>query len=461
MYLPTSLTPLSRSIFDGALLKAHQRLITTLSPNLPTTTLLGNLTPSWGNSLVAALVATTWNQPPPRIGHLLAVELPADIVAAGKAGNAARTAFRFLAESADNRRRLSSWAQGVFDMTWNQAQLLQVMEEIEPSVYEALYDCQGAAWAAGGSYAHLLTLLEKHLEVGAQAIQLDVVGGLETPDGAMISDLAIDLEEKEWLRRYGYRGDNELELASPRLTEFRPPLHAPPTAIEGSWNPTAAAQRREEAMQVAISAAGFLQRSSMRKAIELCQTALTAHAEARDTLAMVSAAARRWSLAAAREGLEDGRLKSPDEIFQLELEEIKQMMTGEWHSREQIQPILKQRQQPTQNAASSVTETCSKTLGVAGQATSGFVCRLDGPAPGPVLPTHTIAVVIKTTPAWAPLFLQIDGVISQQGDLLSHTASVGRCGGLSTLVAVPDKQIPEDNREIRIDPAANRIELAN
>jgi hypothetical protein len=48
-------------------------------------------------------------------------------------------------------------------------------------------------------------------------------------------------------------------------------------------------------------------------------------------LALVWAGTRRWALAAAKEAIADGRLESPDEVFFFELEEIKEMMTGEWN----------------------------------------------------------------------------------------------------------------------------------
>ncbi|MCB0088938.1 MAG: hypothetical protein KDE54_13580, partial [Caldilineaceae bacterium] len=45
----------------------------------------------------------------------------------------------------------------------------------------------------------------------------------------------------------------------------------------------------------------------------------------------IQAGTRTWALAAAKEAMSDGRLTSPEEVFYFELEEIKQMMTGEWN----------------------------------------------------------------------------------------------------------------------------------
>ncbi len=42
-------------------------------------------------------------------------------------------------------------------------------------------------------------------------------------------------------------------------------------------------------------------------------------------------AGREWAKAAAHEAAHDGRLQEEDEVFFFQLEEIKQMMTGEWN----------------------------------------------------------------------------------------------------------------------------------
>jgi hypothetical protein len=48
-------------------------------------------------------------------------------------------------------------------------------------------------------------------------------------------------------------------------------------------------------------------------------------------LAYVWAGTRRWALAAAKEAMADRRLSAVADVFFFELEEIKEMMTGEWN----------------------------------------------------------------------------------------------------------------------------------
>jgi hypothetical protein len=63
----------------------------------------------------------------------------------------------------------------------------------------------------------------------------------------------------------------------------------------------------------------------------------------REALVTVMAVARHWALGAAQEAVNDGRLAAVEDVFLLELEELKQLMTGEWNSPEQVRPVVQQR----------------------------------------------------------------------------------------------------------------------
>ncbi|MFZ2359728.1 MAG: hypothetical protein WA040_10335, partial [Anaerolineae bacterium] len=63
----------------------------------------------------------------------------------------------------------------------------------------------------------------------------------------------------------------------------------------------------------------------------------------REALVTVMAVARHWALGAAQEAVHDGRLSAVEDVFLLELEELKQVMTGEWSSPEQVLPLIEQR----------------------------------------------------------------------------------------------------------------------
>ena len=311
-----NLTPLSHSLLSGALRSAQQRYTQALGLSAPT--LLRPPAVSGdplGDAWLAVLVCLTWDQSGERSAHLLGLS-QSPTARGGKPAKAAKAAEALIVEAAENGRRLAQWCERVAGMSWSQAQLLQVMEEIEPKLVSALHDERRLAANAVGAYAHLLDLLDRSAGTNASGRVLALTAGLESPDAAMISDLANGMEPAAWLQRYGHRGENELELALPRLHESPPPLLASPSAATRTrWNPQTASQQRQQAEQAVMAQAGFLQRSALRHHIELVQTLLVTHAQARDTLARVLAAIRRWTLAAAAEGLRDGRLVAQEEIF--------------------------------------------------------------------------------------------------------------------------------------------------
>jgi phosphohistidine swiveling domain-containing protein len=222
------------------------------------------------------------------------------------------------------------------------------------------------------------------------------------------------------------------EIATPRIEELADELvgeAAPPEAL--MWDLTRARGRQQDALAYAHAKAGFLGRSGMKKAISLTQTALITHAKARDALAYVLAAARHWAKAAADEGMTDGRIHAPDEIFMLEIEEIKQMMTGEWHSRDHVEPLIAGRRQTYEQTAAPVA-TASHPLGVAGSNVQGTLQKLSSPD-DVQSPAGFIALAESWGPAWWRVLLMAEGVIATNGNLLSWIASVARMGDLPAL----------------------------
>ena len=458
MLIPKSLTPLSQSVLHVASEAAHRRHARTLALEPGPT--IRTVSPAflWDDRPLAALTVAAWGQSPQTIGHLFAVDAPSSSPNKVKINRTIKQAQKYLGESAENRRKLIAWSDSVFALSWSQAELLQVMEEIEPFVTEALYDVERLAAIAVGGYARLVAVLNQRFRAAPLALALNLVAGLETPDSVMVSDLRQGVAQATWLARHGHRADQELELAAPRLSES-PALFPASTRSSVAWDPAAAAQRRQQALREAVAGVGLLQRSGLRTLVELVQKALVAHAEARDALARVLAASRRWSLAAANEGMADKRLAESSEIFLLELEEVKQLMTGEWHSRAQVQPRLEaRRQKPSLDARRRGRGV--GPIGIAGDAQSGRAFHLNAASAIPDVPIHAFALALETTPAWAPLFLKIDGVATERGDWLCHTATVARAGGLPTVVAAPELSAYLGQR-IQLQPAKNQLRLAN
>jgi len=138
----------------------------------------------------------------------------------------------------------------------------------------------------------------------------------------------------DFLARFGHRSLDEGELATPRWHEDSSPLlRILPALIETRPQPSAQSPDR-----VPSSAAD-------RQLLQQIREMQTLQSRALHALSYIWAGTRHWVLAAAQEAKSDGRLESADEIFFFELEEIKQMMTGEWNisARDEIRARLTER----------------------------------------------------------------------------------------------------------------------
>ncbi len=453
MFIPNTLTPLSKSVVLASAWAAHRQHLASLGLDAPPSP-DGDSDQSWDNKALAELTIALWAQPPKKVAHLFAV--PAGTaIPSPKSGKVAKAARQLVAELGEGRASLRNWATETQDMIWSQAELLLVMEEIEPYVCEALYDVQQLAVACIGSYSQLLALLANSRELKSGPLYLELMGGLSTPEMAEIESMASASDLRQWQQQVGHRSELSIELATPRISEISLDNLTYFKIENGVWNPTQARKRRKQATSAVIEQAGLLHRSHMRKAIVLAQDGLVAHANALDVLDHVLAAVRRWSLAAAEDALRSGLIDSIDEIFWLELEELKQVMTGEWHDRAQVQPLIQQRR--VLPGQSQIPYPKTEALGVAGQRVQAMLHEYSKPddvgEPGP----RTIAMVKDTDILWTALFLNTAGVVATQGDYLGHTARAARAGGVPAVVAAPMRVQVEQHREIALDPPDNRV----
>jgi len=257
------------------------------------------------------------------------------------------------------------WMVKVQEMNWAQADILQVMEEIEQAGVESML----AYFAA----RHNLDLLYNRLicatldSVGYPASLLLINGALSDTGDLVEAKIAADLvglseklissdELVRWLRQstfdswqesapdpvlvqglteflgtFGHRVGGEAEMARPRWHEHPTPVmhgllgcllrHAQlPSKVPSSQS----VQRLLDALEPKQVKWGQEAVQRLRQLHHLQSHALHA-------LAYVWAGTRAWAKAAAREAAHDGRLQEEEEVFFFQLEEIKQMMTGEWN----------------------------------------------------------------------------------------------------------------------------------
>jgi hypothetical protein len=272
------------------------------------------------------------------------------------------------------------WYLKTQELRWSQAEVLQVMEEIERMGMEPMAAYLAARAHLERTYAQLLAGLEgRHsTEQGLLLINnalCDMQGLVESEIGDALLHLADVMQSGDqlaWLKAghfddwrtalthkraqealwefmdaYGHRALHAGEMAQPRWQEEmsivarglvshieHPRKH--PTKLPSSGN----LQKLVEQLSPAMRKPGQAAVARLRVLHKLQSTALHA-------LAYIQAGTRRWALAAAHEAMADERLTAPEDVFFFELEEVKQMMTGEWNvsARDEIHATAQTRRQ--------------------------------------------------------------------------------------------------------------------
>ncbi len=209
---------------------------------------------------------------------------------------------------------ITRWARQVSRLRWEQAEVLQVMEEIAVRAGEML-----------AVHALSTLALADILQDAPSATPAEVYAHILPDDLPSLAPAirARDIPEPERPQALGtafpWLGEGPFEAALPRWVENQTLRPVPPLPPAGA---------------------------ATRDVWEAVRRWLTVREGARVGLAWVMTATRGWVLAAGREATRDGRLQHPADAFLLELEEIKQMMTGEWSDPARVQGVLQQRRPP-------------------------------------------------------------------------------------------------------------------
>lgn len=257
-----------------------------------------------------------------------------------------------------------TWHRKTQEVRWSQAEVLQVMEEIERIGVASMAAFLAARHNLEVLNAALLRDLAAHMDQ-KQALLL-INNALCDMQGLVEAEIADDVlalsealqapEQIEWLKheasahwqaglpgkqaddrfaafldKYGHRAMHEGEMAQPRWYEdptmvLRGLLSCAqhPTRHPSKMPAGGSVQKLIDGLAEPLRKQGHQSVAKMRKLHHLQSRALHA-------LAYVWAGTRRWALAAAAEAMADQRLEQADDVFYFELEEIKQMMTGEWN----------------------------------------------------------------------------------------------------------------------------------
>jgi pyruvate,water dikinase len=160
--------------------------------------------------------------------------------------------------------------------------------------------------------------------------------------------------------------------------------------------------------------------------------------------AYILAGTRRWALAAGREAMVDGRLPAIEGVFFYELEEVKEMMTGEWNVsdlagihgvaaermgqvtawRTEVAPPFLLGDRPAHPAQSGLP-------GALGQA-QGFVQKVSSVQPAQLL--DAVVGGVQPDSGWAVFLPTAAGLLAAQGSLLDPAVAAARALGIPAVV---------------------------
>lgn len=204
-----------------------------------------------------------------------------------------------------NGAKLSAWYDKVKEYRWTQAEILLVMEEIEPLGSEPMIAWFAARHQLDRLINRLLQASQNKTDVAATVRQIEAMFGADS--------------QSKQLADAPHRAHNEAELRNLRWEE------APdsPTHV-GKNSSTTNDQPLLDLLETG-------QRKAAQEWIQQARRMMLLQNRAQHAFAYVLAATRRWALAAEREAMADKRIAESGDVFFFELEEVKQMMTGEWN----------------------------------------------------------------------------------------------------------------------------------
>ena len=327
------------------------------------------------------------------------------------------------------------------------------------------------------SWTTLAAMLTPKLgEVGAQAALTGFATGAKPPAG---SDLAAALrrlsegtsDRASFLKAFGHRGPNEMELAAPRWSED--PAGLPNPAAEPADDFTALAARLSAlgtsppvaddgfaALADEAKLTGTFRAQARAWATRLRDYIGLREAAKNDLILGVAVMRKALTTLATRHGLGDG-------IFYLEPHELPRLIAGESFAATVAGRKRRRRDLLTLEVPAVLFSddldaigrplpppddaTTFTGLGLsAGRATAPAFVTTDPSAAPPDGPF--ILVAPSTDPAWVPLFARAVGLILETGGVLSHGAIVAREFGLPAVGGLPGilRQLA-DGDEVTVD----------
>lgn len=261
------------------------------------------------------------------------------LVARWQAGGMIRRAQARIAATQESvaglQARTAKWLAWVRGLRWTQADLLQVMEELEPQAQNTLQTYFTLRAGVAAAHAQVAGRLTDWLPTCPASVIWTLYAGLEgLPSVEAAYAVAIAARDSaaqpDTLARFGHRGPHEVRPDALRWLDS-PVLLAGLAERRPLRNPDSARVQCQAAEAWIFGQLGSSQSRQLEPLLahtrDLCRAADCAW----DAFVMVIAAAQCWIQAIASEAVAATLIAGPADVLYLELEELKQVATGEWH----------------------------------------------------------------------------------------------------------------------------------
>jgi rifampicin phosphotransferase len=277
------------------------------------------------------------------------------------------------------------------------------------------------------------------------------------------------LSRENFLDRFGHRGPQEMELATPRWREDSRGLSPFSESAEKKRTVPLSVESLADSSRIVAKTVFPHSRvgNAWNAELQRARTFLTLRETGKHYLMLGYELIRQALLEIAR------RFKLADDIFYLELEELPRVIAGEnlvatATERRRRRSLLLTLEvpailfsddlaaigRPPPAPAAAQLRGTPVSVGVA----EGVALVLHEPQSSDDLPADFILVCPSTDPAWLPLFLRAKGLIMETGGVLSHGAILAREFGLPAVAGIAQALATiRTGQRVRID--GNRGEV--
>jgi phosphohistidine swiveling domain-containing protein len=321
-------------------------------------------------------------------------------------------------------------------LRWTQADLLQVMEELEPKARDVLRTYfilrAGLSAAAAQVSDRLAAWLPERPPDVTWGLYVGLAGmpGIESAYALAVA--ARDEASRDpALARFGHRGPGEMRPDGMRWADQ--PVLLASLADQRPQRNSDTAHIERQAVEAWVF--GQLDASKSRQfeaALRRAQALCVAADVAWDAATMVMAAAQRWAEATASEATSAGLIERPADVLYLELEELKQVATGEWHPGRSAAVQDEVARRRAQIAGVPAEEAGGQPL-PAGPGQAHGPAYFASPAAEPP-PPSAIWLVDVADPGCAPFWLGAGAIVTAAADPWSPALIIARGLGVPAVI---------------------------